>query len=274
MMAHKYPYLNVPYFFIRLIIFFGLWIFLTRLLRRIALTERPEADGTRFYNRSEFYSKVYIFVLAVTFSLATFDLIMSIDVHWFSTIFAVKNFVSGFYHSIALVLLIVILLNKNGYLEGLNNDHLRDFAKYLLILGIIWAYLWFVQYLLIWFANIPEETIYFVTRTEGSWRVLFFSDIILNFGIPFLLLFSGKLTKSRSVLMVICVVLLVGLWIDLYIQIMPGSVGERHLGFVEFGSFLGFLALFTFIVSKGLSRFPLIQANHPYLKESINHHRE
>jgi hypothetical protein len=271
MIAHKYPYLNVPFFFVRQIIYFSLWIFLTTLLRNVSLRNENNESGSRFYEKSEFYSKIYIFVLAITFSLATFDLIMSIDVHWFSAIFAAKNFVSGFYHSVALITLIVIILNRQGYLNALSRHHLRSFARYILILSIIWAYLWFCQYLLIWFTNIPEESIYFVTRNEGNWRIFFFSDIGLNFAIPFLFLFSGLFSENTRVLIFVSLVSLIGLWVDLFLQIMPGSLGVFHLGYVELGSFLGFLALFVLVVCTGLSSFPLIQSNHPYLQESINH---
>ncbi|MDH3244156.1 MAG: hypothetical protein OEM26_06045 [Saprospiraceae bacterium] len=269
--AHKYPYLNVPFFFLRVVLFFAAWLLLATLLRKTALTTGLSENGSQFYEKSEFYSKVYIFILAITFSLATFDLIMSIDAHWFSTIFAAKNFVSGFNHAVALIALIVILLNKSGHLNELNKYHIADFSKYILILSIIWGYLWFAQYLLIWFTNIPEENIYFVTRLKGEWRVLFYSDIVLNFAIPFLILFSGKLNSNKYVLAFVSIVLLIGLWVDLFLQIMPGSVGTLHFGLIELGFYIGFLALFVFVVCSSLSRFSLIQSNHPYLNESINH---
>lgn len=270
LIEHKSFYLNIPFFFIRLLVFFALWIFMTYLLRRISIKEEYEG-GMQYFYKSELYSKIYIFILAITFSLFTFDIIMSIDVHWFSTLFAIKNFVSGFYHSIAVITLIIILLNRIGHFNNLNESHLRDFSKYIFILGSIWAYLWFVQYLLIWYANIPEETVYFVTRTEGEWRILFFLNIILNWAIPFLALLADKVNRNRYILLFVALVLIVGQWVDLYLQIMPGSVGEFHIGFIEIGTFAGFIGLFIFIVSRALSKFPLIPKNHPYLEESIMH---
>jgi len=124
---------------------------------------------------------------------------------------------------------------------------------------------------LIWFTNIPEETIYYVTRTEGEWNILFFFNIGLNFAFPFLVLFSGKLNDNKYVLAFVSIALLAGLWVDLFLQIMPGSIGKLHFGYIEVGSYLGFLAIFILVVCSGLSRFPLIQRNHPYLNESINH---
>jgi hypothetical protein len=197
---------------------------------------------------------------------------MSIDVHWFSTIFAVKNFVSGFYHAVAIITLIIIILNRYGYFKSLNKSHLYNFSKYLFILGLIWIYLWFIEYLVIWIANIDEETIYFITRTQGKWKLFFFLNIILNWAIPFFVLMPDKSKQSKPVIMFVCILLIIGQWVDLYLQIMPGTLGESSIGFIEIGIFAGYAGLFTLIVTRALSQRPLIPKNHPYLNESINHH--
>jgi hypothetical protein len=268
---HKSPYLNVPFFFARLIIFFALWFLMTSIYRINSLKEDHEG-GIEYFHKCEFHSKIYIFILAITFSLATFDLIMSIDVHWVSTIFAVMNFVSGFYHSIAIITLIILLLNRKGLFINLNDSHLKDFSKYIFRLSIIWAYLWFVQYLLIWFTNIPEETIYYVIRIEGKWRIYFFLNIILNFGIPFLVLLPEQTNSNKIIISIICILLIIGQWVDLFLQIMPGVTGISQIGFIEIGAFAGFAGLFILIVNWALRRIPLIPVNHPYLEESIHHH--
>lgn len=268
---HKSPYLNIPFFFIRIVVFFGLWILMTNLMRKTSLKEDYHG-GFQYFHKSELYSKIYIFILAFTFSLITFDLIMSIDVHWFSTLFAAKNFIAAFCHAVAIITLITILLNGKGYLSNLNKSHLHDFSRYIYMLSIIWAYLWFIQYLLIWFANIHEETIYYVIRTNGKWRIFFFLNIILNGAIPFLALVSKKLDSNKFVLLFVCAILIIGQWVDLYIQIMPGSVGKFHIGWIEIGTFIGFAGAFILVVARGLGRAPLIPRNHPYLEESMNHH--
>lgn len=270
LIAHKAPYLNIPFFFIRMVVFFSLWIFMTLLLRKMSFKEDREGR-LHYFHKSEFYSKVYIFIIAVSTTFATFDLIMSIDVHWYSTIFAVKNFISGFYHAVAVIILIILFLNHKGFYPQLNKHHLHDFSKYLFILSLIWAYLWFVQYLLIWFTNIPEETIYYVTRTEWKWRVFFYLNIILNWFIPFFMLLSNKADSNKRVIWVVCIISLIGMWVDLYLQIMPGSTGKFGIGFIEVGMFAGFSGLFVLVIAWGLSRIPLVPKNHPYLKESINH---
>ena len=266
---HKSPYLNIPFFFIRIIIFFSLWVFMIKLLLRTSIKE-DQIGGMKYFIKSELYSKIYIFVLAVTFSLFTFDLIMSIDVHWFSTIFAVKNFISGFYHAVAIIALIIIALNRYGHFKTLTKSHLHKFSKYLFILSMIWAYLWFMEYLVIWIAGIQEETIYFIARTQGKWKLFFFLNIIINWAIPFLVLMPDKPKQSKPVIMFICVLLIVGLWVDLFQQVMPGTVGEFSIGFIEIGTFVGLAGLFILIVTRALSKVALIPKNHPYLNESIN----
>ncbi len=267
---HKSPYLNIPFFFIRIVIFFVLWIIMIRLLIWASVKE-DKVGGVIYFHKSEQYSKIFIFILAITFSLFTFDLIMSIDVHWFSTIFAVKNFLAAFYHSVAIIALIIIILNRYGHFKDLNNSHLKGFSKYLLILGMIWGYLWFMQFLVIWFANIHEETVYFLVRTEGGWKIFFFLNIILNWALPFIILLFSKTKYLKPTLTIVCFILIIGQWVDLYLQIMPGAVGESTIGIIEIGTFIGFAGLFVLIIASSISKRPLIPKNHPYLNESINH---
>jgi len=270
--AHKAPYLNMPFFVARYVIFFAAWILITFLLLRYSKKE-DEKGGLNYFHKAQFLSKVYIFVLAISFSLSAFDWIMSIDVHWFSTIFAVRNFAMAFFHGTVIVTLIVIILNKLDYLPFLNPSHLRDFSKYILVLSMIWTYMWFAQYILIWYANIPEETVYYLPRTKGEFRPFFYAELVINFLIPFIPLLSGKLGSRAKVLVPICIALIIGQWIDLYQQIYPGTIHRVRIGFVEVGSFLGFLGLFSLVVGWSLSRMPLVPHRHPYLKECAEHHR-
>lgn len=277
LLMHKSPYLNMPFFIIRYVIIFGAWIFFIGFLRKLSVNEDLNG-GLTYFHKSEYYSKVFIFVLALTFSAGTFDWIMSIDAHWFSTLFAMKNFVSAFLHGSAVVMVIVILLHLQGYFPKLNKAHLQDFSKYMFILGIMWAYMWFSQYLLIWYANMPEETVYYQIRASSEWRGLFYVNVILNWLFPFLFLMLNKIARNMNALLITAAVLIVGMWVDLYLQIMPGStisettpVGLNSIGFIEIGMFLGFLGIFIFVVTRSLSKANIIPENHPYLEESLMH---
>ena len=268
--AHKVSYLNIPFFVFRYVLFFALWTLLTQLLKKFSLKE-DRVNGMEYFRKSEFYSKVYIFILAVTFSLASFDWIMSIDVHWFSTIFAVRNFVMGFYHGVVVITIIVILLNKSGYLQFLTKKHIGDFSKYIFILSIIWTYTWFSQYILIWYANIPEETVYYLPRTKGEFRPLFYAELVINWLVPFIFLMWGRIAKNANAVLLIAFILVIGHWIDLYNQVIVGTYGKLEIGFIEAGTFLGFIGLFALITGKSLEAAPLVAENHPYMEETLQH---
>jgi hypothetical protein len=255
----------------RLTIYFACWIIMTRCLRNFSLKE-DFTGGMTYFIRSEFYSRIYIFLIAITYSLTCFDLIMSIDPHWYSTIFAFKNFVSAFYHGAAIVLLITVILNKQGHFPFFNRNHLQDMSSYVFMLSIIYGYLWFSQFMLIWYGNIPEETIYYAVRWEGQWKALFWTDIIINWFIPFLVLMPKKPARRLKVVIPVVILLIAGQWIDLYIQIFPGVTGTNNFGILEIGTFLGYAGLFAFVVARTLSVAALVPRNHPYLGECMDHH--
>ncbi len=271
LIAHKSPFLNTPFFAIRIALFFAAWILLTQLLRKLSLRE-DKIGGLQTFESMEFWSKVTIFVLAFTFSFASFDWVMSIEVHWFSTIFAFRTFAAAFYHGTALVALIVILLHQKGYFRQMNSSHLLDFSRYLFALSIIYGYLLFSQYLLIWYANIPEETVYFTKRFDNGWKPFFFINLAINFLIPFLVLLPQKLDRNIKVVKYVCILLLFGIWIDCYDMVMPEITKVPKFGLIEIGTTLGFMGLMLFAVGRSLAKAPLIPQNHPYLEESLEHH--
>ncbi|MCK4748036.1 MAG: hypothetical protein KAT15_13390 [Bacteroidales bacterium] len=271
LIAHKAPYLNLPFFYIRLILFFALWIFMVWLIRKASLSEDQEG-GMKWFHLSERYSKILIFILALTVSLSAVDWVMSIDVHWFSTLFALKNFVASFYHGTAILVLIVFILHGRGYFEFLNGYHMHDFSRYIFMLAIVWGYFWFIQFMLIWYGNIPEETVYYVTRWETGWKTLFFVDILINWFIPFVVLLPTRTSRSKPVLFSMLILLAAGHYVDLYMQIIPGTTGSLQFGFIEIGTFVGYTGIFALVTGYFLSRAPLIPRNHPYLEESLEHH--
>jgi hypothetical protein len=271
LLAHKSPYLNITFFFIRMVVFFGAWTFMTWLIRKVSLQE-DQFGGIAYMDKNEMNSKIFIFILAITFSMASFDWIMSIEAHWVSTIFSVKNFIAAFYHGTAIVVLIVILLNERGYFKELNESHLLDFSRYLFMLSIVWGYMFFSQFMLIWFGNIPEETVYYAERWNNGWKVLFYVNIAINWFVPFIILLSQKMDKNKTVVKFICFLLIAGQWIDLYDQIMPTFTTTPQFGIVEIGAFIGFAGLFALVFGKAFSKADTIPKNHPYIEESLYHH--
>ena len=277
LIEHKSPFLNVPFFFIRMVVFFILWIVFTLILRKISLREdaadKSDINGIMsLFAKSELYSKILAFILALTFSFSAFDWIMSIDVHWYSTIFALKNLVAAFLHGVSILTLIVFILHKRGHFPFLNKYHMHDFARYIFMLSIVWGYFWFAQFMIIWYGNIPEETIYYYVRWQEGWKVLFFLEIGLNWAIPFMVLLPVKTSRNMTVISAMIVLLIIGQYIDLFVQVIPGTTGVLKFGWIDAGLFLGYAGLFSLVVATALSRTKLIPHNHPYLEESINHH--
>jgi hypothetical protein len=277
LIQHKSPFLNIPFFFIRMIICFILWIVFSRILRKISLKEdaldQSDTKGIMMlFGKSELYSKVLAFILALTFSLSAFDWIMSIDVHWYSTIFALKNVVAAFLHGVSIMTLIVFILHKRGFFPFLNKFHIHDFARYIFMLSIVWGYFWFAQFMIIWYGNIPEETIYYSVRWQEGWKTMFFLEIGLNWAIPFMVLLPVKTNRNMNIVFVVILILIIGQYIDLFGQVIPGTTGLLKFGLIEAGMFLGYAGLFALVVATSLSKAKLIPPNHPYLEESLEHH--
>jgi len=272
-LLHKSAYLNTPFFILRMVIFFALWVLFTRLLRKTSLQEDHTGPDNIMvlFSKSELYSKVFIFIFAITFSFSAFDWIMSIDAHWYSTLFALKNVVAAFLHGVSIITLIVFILFLRGYFPFLNKYHLHDFSRYIFMLSIVWGYFWFAQFMIIWYGNIPEETVYYFVRWQKGWKVLFFLEIGLNWALPFLILLPVKTSRNIKVITVVILFLIIGQYIDLFVQIIPGTTGLLRFGWIEAGMLLGFSGLFALIVATALSKAKLIPSGHPYLEESLNH---
>lgn len=271
LIAHKQPYLNIPFFFTRVFIFFGLWILMTKLLRKISLKEDMEG-GVAYFHKSEKYSKILIFIVAITFTLFSVDMLMSLEVHWFSTLYAAKSFISAFYHGATIITLIVIILHKLGYLQMLNKSHLHDFSRYIFMLAIVWGYFNFAQFMLIWYGNIPEETAFFVHRWHGVFKYMFYANIIINWALPFFALMPRKTSRSKPVLVPVIIILMLGQYLELYYDIWPAVLHDAKFGLLEIGAYLGYLGLFTLVVVTTLAKANLVPKNHPYLEESLEHH--
>jgi hypothetical protein len=275
-MQHKSVFLNVPFFFGRMILYFLLWIVFARKLRQISLredmTDPSNTNGIMtLFGKTELYSKIFIFILAITFSLSAIDWIMSLDVRWYSTIFALKNMVAAFLHGVSILTLIVFILYKRGYFPFFNEYHLHDFARYLFMLSIVWGYFWFAQFMIIWYGNIPEETAYYSVRWQEGWKVLFFVEIGLNWFIPFMVLLPVKASRNMTLITIVIIFLIIGQYIDLFVQVIPGTTGALKFGWIAAGTFLGYSGLFALVVATTLSKAKVLPFNHPYLDESLNH---
>jgi len=262
-----------PLFYIgRFIAYFALWIGLYMVLRKLSIREDTEG-GVAIHKKAGIISAIFVVVYGITESTSTWDYIMSIDTHWFSTLFGWYNFASMFVATLAVITLIVVNLKKNGYLSIVTEEHLHDLGKFMFAFTIFWGYLWFSQFMLIWYANIPEETIYYVERFE-NYKGLFFLNVIMNFAIPFLTLMDRDAKKNTTILTVVAIIIICGHGLDFFLMVTPGTtIGHPHgIGFIEIGMFLGFAGLFALVVGNALTKASLVPKNHPFLDESIHHH--
>lgn len=270
----KHGFLNTPFFLGRMIFYFVLWYLLWRVIRNFSLKEDLEG-GTAYYDKSIKFATMFLVAFGVTSSTSAWDFVMSIDSHWFSTMFGWYTLASWHVSGLAVITLTVVLLKEQGYLQAVNESHLHDLGKFIFAFSIFWTYVWFAQFMLIYYANLPEETIYYRERFSGFGGIYFapfFVNIFLNFVFPFLVLMTRDAKRKTVVLKVACWGVLVGHYFDFYTNIMPGTVGE-HGGFgpVEFGMILIFACGFVWSVADQLTKANLIPKNHPMLEEALHH---
>ena len=269
--AGKEGYLNNVFFIARMVIYFVLWFGFYLLFRKFSHNEDVEG-GTKWHYKSFKFAAGFLVIFAVTSSTAPWDWVLSIDTHWFSTMFGWYVFASWFISGLAFITLSTILLKQAGYLKEVNSSHFHDLGKFVFGFSIFWTYLWFAQFMLYWYANIPEEVTYFMVRIN-EYKIVFIGMLAMNFLGPVLFLMSRDSKRSAGMLTFASLFIIVGHYLDMYVMIMPGSVGTHwHLGFIEIGSFLGFLGLFIYVVLNSLTKRPLVQENHPMLLESKHHH--
>lgn len=267
----KSPYLNLPFFFIRFAFFVGALVTCTILLRKTSLKEDTMTSGdTSMYKRSLVIASVFIPFFAVYILVTAWDWLMSLDPHWYSTMYGWYSFASFWVTSIAVITLFTIYLKKQGYLKEVNVNHLHNLGIMMFAFSIFWTYVTFCQFMLIWYANIPEETIYFQHR-YGHYKPLFYGIFVLNFVLPFLLLMSRDAKRNMNRLVLVACIIIIGHFTDFYLMIMPATVGDNNgFGFLEIGLPCLYIGLLLYVVFSSLAKAPLVPKNHPFLQESIH----
>ncbi len=272
LLHEKAAFLNVPFFAVRMVVMLALWTGFTWMLRRISLRQDAERSA-ELAGRNVRVSALFLVLFSLTFCLAAFDWLMSLEPHWFSTIYALYNIAGLLSSTVCAITVAAILLHRAGALPQLNTSHLHDLGKLMFGFATLWAYLWFSQYLLIWYANIPEETVYFITRLHGTWAVAFYANVVLNWALPFVLLLPRPAKRNPSHLLRVAGILLVGRWLDLYLMVVPGQQPDGvALGVFELAGFVGLGALFTLAVTRTVRSTPMVPVGDPYLVESLHHH--
>jgi hypothetical protein len=271
----KAIYLNSSFFMIRIVVFFILWIIVTKVMTTLS-NRQDQTNDPKITAKLVKWGAVFLIIFGFSYSLASFDWLMSVKPHWFSTIYGVYMFSGLFVNVLAVITFMVIYLQKRGHLIGVvTEDHLHDLGKLIFGFTTFWAYIWISQYLLIWYSNIPEETVYFVSREQHSWDWLFYFNLAINWVIPFFALMSRNSKRSSFILYRVCILLIVGRWLDLYLAVAPDvyeHAGQTNaqIGIIEVGMALGFGCLFTLVVGRALGKSNIVAKNDPFLEEGIH----
>ncbi|MDA8572088.1 quinol:cytochrome C oxidoreductase [Flavobacteriaceae bacterium] len=269
----KSGWLNKTGFAIRGLIFIAGWSLYRYFSRKFSLAQdQADVNDNSNFKKNFRISAAFLVFYIYTESMMSWDWIMSVDPHWFSTLFGWYVFASMFVSGITFIALITIYLKSKGLMEFVNDSHMHDLAKFMFAISVFWTYLWFSQFMLIWYANIPEEVTYFITRIE-DYKLPFFGMLILNFIFPFLVLMNSDYKRVPWFIVMAGIVILFGHYIDVFNMIMPATVGDRwFIGVPEISAVLLFLGLFLWIVFYALSKAPLLPKGNPFIKESEQFH--
>jgi len=273
LLQHKSGYLNPTFFVVRMILFFGMWMFFAN--RLIGYSTKQDTTGDESLTvKTVPWSIAFLLTFAISFSLFGVDLVMSLQPHWFSTIFGVYLFAGLFQSTIATMILLIQYCQKKGLLVGyVDENHMHDLGKFLFAFTVFWAYIAYSQYMLIWYANLPEETSFFLPRVSGSWMYVSASLLMFKFVVPFLALLSRRAKRDPNMLKAIAILLLVMQYVDLHWLIFPNLNAEQVLlGLPEILIWAGFGGAFVLVVTRFLSKHPIVPIRDPRIQESLHHH--
>jgi len=280
----KSGFLNPTFFTIWSVLTILLWWLLGAKMRKMSLDSdkngpMDHATAKSWIWKNTVWGSLFIVFFALTVaSTIPWFWIMSIDAHWYSTMFSWYTFASSFVSGMSLVALFIIYLKNQNQLEYVTDEHLHDVGKFMFAFSVFWTYLWFSQYMLIWYSNQPEETKYFVERlgtaTEaGPYKGIFFFNLIINFLCPLLILMKRGSKRNWTLVTFMAVLIIFGHWIDFYQMVMPGTMGSHgELGLFDFGIAALFIGIIMWGTGRYLSSNSMLAKNHPFLKESMIHH--
>jgi hypothetical protein len=273
MTGFKAFWLNPPFFFTRAVTYVGLWLLLTKAIvgtsRRQDETRDPDAR-----RRNARLSVIFLVIFGVTFSLASFDWVMSLEPHWASTIFGIYQFAGMFSSGLAVIILLVVWLRRAGPLRDfVTDEHLHDLGKLLFAFSTFWMYIWFSQYMLIWYANITEEAVHYIRRQHQYWMPLFLLNMILNWVVPFVVLLPKPTKRTGSLLAKAAAVVLLGRCLDLYLMVQPATGAPNpQFGVWEAAALTGAAALFVSVFARSMRSAAPVPLGDPFLTESLDYH--
>jgi hypothetical protein len=269
----KSGWLNTPFFSVRTVVFILVWLgFVVALVRNSR--KQDDSGDIALTKKNKALSALFLVVFGLSFPLASMDWIMSLEPHWYSTIFGVYTFSGTLLNGIATLTVLVILLRRWGAFQHIVSDPtLHDLGKLVFAFSTFWMYIWFSQYILTWYANIPEEVVYYVRRERGSWLILTFVNVLFNWVVPFVALLPIWTKKHEGVLLRVCIIVMVGHWVDLFWMILPTFTPENAvISLWELAPIVSVVSGFFYGVLRVLGSHKLVPEKDPYIVESLGAH--
>lgn len=267
---NKGAYLNKPFFTVRTLVYLATFMYGAYWYRKTSLKE-DEVGGTDLHFLMYRRGALFLVFFAVFSSTLAWDWVMSLDPHWYSTLFGWYVFSGMWVTAMISAIILVMYFKSKGLMGYVNDSHVHDLGKWMFAISFLWTYLWFSQFMLIWYSDIPEEVTYFKERIE-HFKIPFFGMFIVNFVFPMLMLMSRTAKRTPGLLIFVGICIFLGHWMDVTILVQPGTMHHFSLGFMEIGTFLGFLGVFLFNTLNNISKASLYPKNHPYVDESAHHH--
>jgi len=270
-MQFKMNFFNPKFFLARMVVYFAAWTILAAVLHHNSVSQ--DAGGSlEAIRKANAWSAPGLLILMVTVTMASVDWLMSLEPHWYSTIFGIYVYTGGALAFLCLLTLVCLLLRRAGYLtRTIHREHYHDLGKWQFALTVFWAYIAFSQYLLIWYANLPEETIWFKNRMEGNWKWVSALLLFGRFILPFLALLTRAAKRNLTVLAVMSVWGLLMHWVDLHWVVMPTLHKHSfHLHWLDVSTFLAVGSLFALMFWTRLRRTALVPLGDVRFERSLH----
>lgn len=273
LLQKKQAYLNFPFWAVRTAIFFAIWFGFSKLIVGNSLKQDQTGDESLTLKNVR-NSIIFILLFALSYSLFSVDFVMSLQPHWFSTIFGIYCFAGLFQSTLAVLIIMTIKLLEKGYMKNtVNDNHLHDLGKFMFAFTVFYAYIAFSQFMLIWYANLPEETIFYAHRGHGLWMVISMSLLVFKFIVPFLMLLPREAKRNKGHLVRVASLIIFMQIVDIFWLMYPNfNEGNLMIPYYEIGLFFGFAGLFLMSVTRFLGKNYIVAQKDPYIKESLNHH--
>ncbi len=271
----KHVYFSTPFFLARLAVYFAVWIGYSVAMRKWSV-QQDAVGGIALTRKMQWWAPSGVALLGLTSTFFAFDILMSLQYSWFSTIFGVYFWAGGIRGSLATCVLVVLALRAAGFLRNtITMEHLHDVAKIMFGFTVFWAYIAFAQYFLIWYGNVPEETQFYLLRRNGSWYALSILLPILYFVVPFFLLLPRANKRSPFWLALISAWILVMHAYDLYWQVMPVLHQDAvHFHWLDVAAPVCMFGVVLLSAVWGFMKLPLIPIRDARLNETIGYENE